>query len=175
MIISEQDKLVMDNYDLVDHLISKYYPNYNDNDDVFSCAYLGLVQASRNYKTSYKQPFRAYARRYIFTEVNKYLKNENTYADHMVNIDDYDFLYDIDYDDMLYHTPLVDTMKDVLDSLTNLECTVITLRFYKDMTLKNIGKHLNKYPESISQIEARALRHLRYPSRAKRLRDFLYY
>ena len=65
----------------------------------------------------------------------------------------------------------------VLKSLTPREERVITLRFGLDdgrpRTLEELGKEFNVTRERIRQIEAKALRKLRHPSRAKRLRDYL--
>ena len=68
-------------------------------------------------------------------------------------------------------------LMSVLKSLTPHEERVITLRFGLDdgrpRTLEELGKEFNVTRERIRQIEAKALRKLRHPSRAKRLRDYL--
>ena len=68
-------------------------------------------------------------------------------------------------------------LMSVLKSLTSREERVITLRFGLDdgrpRTLEELGKEFNVTRERIRQIEAKALRKLRHPSRAKRLRDYL--
>ena len=68
-------------------------------------------------------------------------------------------------------------LMSVLKSLTPREERVITLRFGLDdgrpRTLEELGKEFNVTRERIRQIEAIALRKLRHPSRAKRLRDYL--
>ena len=68
-------------------------------------------------------------------------------------------------------------LMSVLRSLTPREERVITLRFGLDdgqpRTLEELGKEFNVTRERIRQIEAKALRKLRHPSRAKRLRDYL--
>ena len=68
-------------------------------------------------------------------------------------------------------------LMSVLKSLTPREERVITLRFGLDdgqpRTLEELGKEFNVTRERIRQIEAKALRKLRQPSRAKRLRDYL--
>lgn len=67
-------------------------------------------------------------------------------------------------------------LMSVLKSLTPREERVITLRFGLDdgrpRTLEELGKEFNVTRERIRQIEAKALRKLRHPSRAKRLRDY---
>ena len=68
-------------------------------------------------------------------------------------------------------------LMSVLKSLTPREERVITLRFGLDdgrpRTLEELGKEFNVTRERIHQLEAKALRQLRHPSRAKRLRDYL--
>ena len=68
-------------------------------------------------------------------------------------------------------------LMSVLKSLTPREERVITLRFGLDdgrpRTLEELGKEFNVTRERIRQIEAKALRKLRHPSRSKKLRDFL--
>ncbi|NLG58465.1 MAG: RNA polymerase sigma factor RpoD [Clostridiales bacterium] len=66
---------------------------------------------------------------------------------------------------------------DVLDSLTPREAKVLKLRFGLDdgnpRTLEEVGKEFSVTRERIRQIEAKALRKLRHPSRSKKLKDFL--
>ena len=68
-------------------------------------------------------------------------------------------------------------LANVLKSLTPREERVLTLRFGLEdgraHTLEELGKEFNVTRERIRQIEAKALRKLRHPSRAKRLRDYL--
>jgi RNA polymerase primary sigma factor len=65
----------------------------------------------------------------------------------------------------------------VLDSLTDRERQVLQLRFGLDdgraRTLEQVGKEFNLTRERIRQIEAKALRKLRHPSRSRKLRDYL--
>ena len=66
---------------------------------------------------------------------------------------------------------------EVLDSLTPRAKKVLRLRFGLDdgkaRTLEEVGKEFNVTRERIRQIEAKALRKLRHPSRSKKLKDFL--
>ena len=68
-------------------------------------------------------------------------------------------------------------LKDVLLELTDREEKVLRLRFGLDdgrtRTLEEVGKEFNVTRERIRQIEAKALRKLKHPSRSKRLKDFL--
>jgi len=72
---------------------------------------------------------------------------------------------------------LKDELKEVLDTLTVREKEVLELRFGlfdgSSHTLEEVGKQFKVTRERIRQIEAKALRKLRHPSRAKKLRDFL--
>ena len=66
---------------------------------------------------------------------------------------------------------------EVLDTLTPREEKVLRLRFGLDdgkaRTLEEVGREFNVTRERIRQIEAKALRKLRHPSRSKKLKDFL--
>ncbi len=74
-------------------------------------------------------------------------------------------------------TLLKEQLVDVLGSLTSREEKVLKLRFGiddgKTRTLEEVGKVFNVTRERIRQIEAKALRKLRHPSRSKKLKDFL--
>ena len=74
-------------------------------------------------------------------------------------------------------TLLKEQLMDVLNSLTPREAKVLRLRYGLDdgkaRTLEEVGREFNVTRERIRQIEAKALRKLRHPSRSKRLKDFL--
>ena len=74
-------------------------------------------------------------------------------------------------------TMLKEQLTDVLDTLTPREEKVLRLRFGLDdgraRTLEEVGREFNVTRERIRQIEAKALRKLRHPSRSKKLKDFL--
>jgi len=75
------------------------------------------------------------------------------------------------------HTLLKEQLSEVLDTLTPREEKVLRLRFGledgRSRTLEEVGKEFNVTRERIRQIEAKALRKLRHPSRSKKLKDFL--
>ena len=79
--------------------------------------------------------------------------------------------------DSVSSTMLKETLLGVLNSLTPREQKVLRLRYGVDdgrpRTLEEVGKEFNVTRERIRQIEAKALRKLRHPSRSKHLKDFL--
>jgi RNA polymerase primary sigma factor len=79
--------------------------------------------------------------------------------------------------DAAMYSSLRDATGDVLDSLTAREAKVLRMRFGIEMntdhTLEEVGKQFDVTRERIRQIEAKALRKLRHPSRSERLRSFL--
>ena len=68
-------------------------------------------------------------------------------------------------------------LNDVLSTLTDREAKVLKLRFGledgRSRTLEEVGKEFDVTRERIRQIEAKALRKLRHPSRSKKVKDFL--
>ena len=91
-----------------------------------------------------------------------------------------DFIADDDApapDSMATQAMLKKQLNDVLATLTPREEKVLRLRFGLDdgrtRTLEDVGKEFNVTRERIRQIEAKALRKLRHPSRSKRLKDYL--
>ena len=75
------------------------------------------------------------------------------------------------------HGSMREVVKEVLDSLTPREAKVLRMRFgvemSSDQTLEEVGKQFDVTRERIRQIEAKALRKLRHPSRADKLKSFL--
>ena len=91
-----------------------------------------------------------------------------------------DFIEDVDAPapaDAASHTLLKEQLEEVLQSLTDREAKVLRLRFGledgRPRTLEEVGKEFDVTRERIRQIEAKALRKLRHPSRSKKLKDFL--
>lgn len=79
--------------------------------------------------------------------------------------------------DAATYTLLHEQLMEVLETLTDREQKVLRLRFGLDdgrpRTLEEVGKEFNVTRERIRQIEAKALRKLRHPSRSKKLKDYL--
>ncbi len=91
-----------------------------------------------------------------------------------------DFIPDYDApvpEEAATHTLLKEQLNEVLSTLTPREAKVLSLRFGiedgRPRTLEEVGKEFNVTRERIRQIEAKALRKLRHPSRNKKLKDFL--
>jgi len=79
--------------------------------------------------------------------------------------------------DAAMYSSLREVTKEILDSLTPREAKVLRMRFGIEMntdhTLEEVGKQFDVTRERIRQIEAKALRKLRHPSRSEKLRSFL--
>ena len=79
--------------------------------------------------------------------------------------------------EMATHAILKEQLEEVLGSLTDREARVIKLRFGledgRTRTLEEVGKEFNVTRERIRQIESKALRKLRQPSRSRKLKDYL--
>jgi RNA polymerase primary sigma factor len=91
-----------------------------------------------------------------------------------------DFIEDTNVESPIENTTninLSETVRDVLAGLTPREAKVLRMRFGIDMntdhTLEEVGKQFDVTRERIRQIEAKALRKLRHPSRSEQLRSFL--
>ena len=91
-----------------------------------------------------------------------------------------DFIQDEDSpapQDAASYTLLREQLEEVMKTLTPREAKVLKLRFGledgKSRTLEEVGKEFNVTRERIRQIEAKALRKLRHPSRSKKLRDYM--
>ena len=80
-------------------------------------------------------------------------------------------------DDSAIYANLRDATREVLDSLTSREAKVLRMRFGIEMntdhTLEEVGKQFDVTRERIRQIEAKALRKLRHPSRSEKLKSFV--
>ena len=79
--------------------------------------------------------------------------------------------------DAAAYSMLKDQLEEVLETLTDREQKVLKLRFGLEdgraRTLEEVGREFDVTRERIRQIEAKALRKLRHPSRSKKLRDYL--
>ena len=91
-----------------------------------------------------------------------------------------DFIEDTNVESPIENTVninLSETVRDVLAGLTPREAKVLRMRFGIDMntdhTLEEVGKQFDVTRERIRQIEAKALRKLRHPTRSEQLRSFL--
>ena len=106
----------------------------------------------------------------------------NTSLDIPVGVDEDtnlgDFIADDDYsvEDLIISSDLKDNLNELLDTLDPRSRAVIIKRFGlnsgEPMTLEQVGKEFDVTRERIRQIEAKALRKLRHPSRIKKLKDY---
>lgn len=161
MDINDRNDLVVKNADLVHKYIHKYYPDYEDNEDVISQGYLGLVKASRKYKDEYKEPFRTFARHYMRSEINQYLKNEinyntNTTKLNNVVIDGYDCV-------VFNECTLVDLDK-ILLKISERNRSIVKLRAVDNLTFSEIAKIYNISNSYAQQCYTNSLRQLRWRS-----------
>lgn len=122
-------------------------------------------------------------------DVKKYLRraltqiNGKKSLEEIIENSDYEELdmYFFDRDESPYQIvekkELCDALKNVMETLSEREALVIKMRYgigYSNcMTLEEIGKSMNVTRERIRQIEGRALKKLRHPTRLKKLKDFL--
>lgn len=159
MNINDRNDLVVKNADLVHKYIHKYYPDYEDNDDVISQGYLGLVKASRKYRNDHKAPFRSFARRYIQGEIDEYLKSEvdyntNTSKLNNVVIDGYDCIF-------FNECTLADLYK-LLSKTSERNRSIIKLRAVDGLTFSEIAKIYNISKGYAQQCYVCSLRKLRW-------------
>lgn len=68
------DTLIVENMNLVYHIVQRDYPRYASDDDIIQCGMLGLVKAAKNYDPTRGVTFAAYARKYVHGEIRKELK-----------------------------------------------------------------------------------------------------
>ena len=111
-----------------------------------------------------------------------YLEDAIKHEDIMVNMctEAVNFIEDEDSpspQDAASYTMLKEQLNDVMKTLTPREAKVLRLRFGlddgKSRTLEEVGKQFNVTRERIRQIEAKALRKLRHPSRSKKLKEYM--
>ena len=153
---------------LKDYAFTKAFKGYNaDEVDRF------LDEVIENYSTLYSENALLAKKIDVLVEqVEKYREEEDTLLG--------DFIPDeaaSEPSEAASFTLLKEQLVDVLGTLTPREEKVLKLRFGiedgRTRTLEEVGKEFNVTRERIRQIEAKALRKLRHPSRSKKLKDFL--
>lgn len=105
-------------------------------------------------------------------------KRLNTPLMNIDELEEKEILYsDTDIFEVSSHNILSESIKGILKTLTPREAKVVSLRFGledgRDRTLEEVGYEFNVTRERIRQIEAKAMRKLRHPSRSKKLIEFL--
>lgn len=118
-----------------------------------------------------------------FEEYYSTFEENNSVCDKYENSDEKDVLVprelisDVDIDNQVAGIILKEQLTEVLGTLSEKERKVLVLRYGLDngeaKTLEDVGKEFNVTRERIRQIEVKALRKLRHPSRGKKLRDYL--
>ena len=112
---------------------------------------------------------------HTFSQRNQGL-HESTQICHESTEEDFKWLNAVPSDAAAF-TLLKEQLVEVLGTLTEREQKVLRLRFGLDdgraRTLEEVGKEFNVTRERIRQIEAKALRKLRHPSRSRKLKDYL--
>lgn len=122
-------------------------------------------------------PFESYNEKYSMFLENRDVFEKQEYEWEANNRIPYELIYDAEIDQYIEAFFLREYIKEALGTLTEREKDVLEMRYgFKDgqeWTLEEIGVECHVTRERIRQIEAKALRKLRHPSRSKKLRDFV--
>ena len=106
---------------------------------------------------------------------NRYMVRRKFFAKYksedVESLDDVDLT--VNSDDHIEQLELSNTIRNVLLTLTPKEERVIRERFFNNKTLEEVGQIFSVTRNRITQIEAKALRKMKHPSRARKLRSFL--
>ena len=173
----------------IDELTQFYYNKYKDTayieiDDIRSeiiiflyDAYEKLSKASNKLTYNNKKSFIYNAKHHINLDKRIYKYVYDISTDTKMDIhDDYNMYYTID--ENINYEEMKRCIWDSLNTLTEREKEVLILRFglidNSPRTLKEVGKNFFLQRERIRQIENKALKKLRHPTRAKQLREFWY-
>lgn len=124
-------------------------------------------------------PFVSFEEQYLMS-----FKNNDVFEKHQTESDEEDFIPDEliaeeDLDERIAKAMLKEQLAEVLKTLSEREQEVLALRYGlsdgQEKTLEEVGMIFNVTRERIRQIEAKALRKLRHPSRSRKLKDYLDY
>ncbi len=72
----DNEKLILENQNLIHYIIHKYYSNYQNKNDLFQAGIIGLINASKNYNPSFNTKFTSYAFNYIYGEISKTIRED---------------------------------------------------------------------------------------------------
>lgn len=176
-----RQELILHYSDTVRKYAKRYENEFVPYDDLVSVGMIALIDeidGFGHYKNAHISTYisnnvdRA-IRSYAENETEKYLQIEDIDVYYIDTAYNDSYLYEIVSDHML-----TKTLRELLQTLTPREAEVISLRFgmygNKPMTLEEIGKEFGVTRGRIRQIEAKALRELRHPSKSKIIKDYLY-
>ena len=184
--------LIEHNLRLVAHVAKKYQSTNIDQDDLISIGTIGLIKGINSFKSDKNYKLATYVARCIENEILMYLRANKKYVldvylnepigkdkdDNVVTLQEVleEKQKDIE-DEIDLKFQIENLYKKMEKVLSKREKTIIRLRYGLDdshpRTLEEVGKEFNVTRERIRQIEAKALRKLRHPSRSKRLKDYM--
>ena len=76
--MSVEEKLILDNQNLIYSIIHKYYSNYPNKNDLFQEGCLGLIKASKKYDSSFDTKFSSFAYKYILGEISNHIHEDKS-------------------------------------------------------------------------------------------------
>lgn len=174
------ENIIMINIDIIESCIKKLFQKEDwmfDMKDYIQCGYIGMMKAVLSYEKKNHNSFRNYAAKCINNELKEEIidigaKSRSQYHNEEVVLkEQLPNVYDI-----VERKLLNESIDRVLNTLKSQEKMIMEMRCgfgeYKPMTLSEIGRELRLTRERIRQIEAKAIRRLRHPSRSRKLKDY---
>jgi len=175
-IINEMIAGDIDSYNLFKNKVMSYidshYPDisHDEYDDIIENIIEKIIENNERLKLK-NNPYQ-YVHRLINSNIKKYNK-ELEIENEIVRLNE-DIYYSEDLIvDQICKTELIAQIYNALNTLTERQRKVIKYRFFGPFTLEETGKRFGVTGERIRSIEAKALRRLRYPTRSKKIVDFL--
>lgn len=158
-------------YDIIEGIgaaynyVLKHIP-FEPNDDLYqdiACDYINLRNNGKPH---------GYCLTYIRNVYTK--KYNNQMPGNSISIDDCVILCMDNADINAMRHALKDSLDEAISTLTEQEQLILYKRFFENKTLDETAREVNRSRIRVYQIESRAIRELRKPSRAKKFKDFLY-
>lgn len=161
--------------DVVSDLVSKKIISKQESEDAFQYGIIILLDwlnSSSSHSDETQASF--FSWKFKTTLEKKYKPNIEKHE----TIENYNIFSIKNLEDRCFYSNLKEKIEEVLETLTDRERMVIELRYgIKDgyqRTLEEVAKEFNVTVLRIRQIEAKAFRKLRHPSRSRKIKDFLY-